>query len=144
MPSRQISAPVSGMAGKAINPKSIRLTAIHLKQRGARLGTYERTVVMIAAVFLAFSASPRLTAQVHAGEPDYAHWNSILTTYYDPAKGMDYAGLKARDMAAVQELRQEPGRVNAASLNRKQQLAYWINVYNINTAATILENSPVN
>jgi hypothetical protein len=33
--------------------------------------------------------------------------------------------------------------VNAASLAPKQRLAYWINVYNVNTVATIVENYPV-
>jgi hypothetical protein len=76
-------------------------------------------------------------------EPDYADWNRILKSYYDPARGMDYAGLKARDFAAVQKIRQQLARVKPQTLNRKQQLAYWINVYNVNVVATILENYPV-
>jgi len=76
-------------------------------------------------------------------EPDYSAWNAILRKYYDPARGMDYAGLKARDAATLQNLRQQLGRVNVAALNPKQQLAYWINVYNVNTAATIVEAYPV-
>jgi hypothetical protein len=74
---------------------------------------------------------------------DLAQWNRILSTYYNPARGMDYKALKARDMAAVQALRQQLGRVNVAALDRKSQLAHWINVYNINTVATILESYPV-
>src|SRR5213075_1794297 len=27
-------------------------------------------------------------------EPDYTDWNRILKSYYDPARGMDYGGLK--------------------------------------------------
>jgi len=76
-------------------------------------------------------------------EPDYSAWNAILRKYYDPARGMDYAGLKARDAVTLQNLRQQLGRVNVAALNPKQQLAYWINVYNVNTAATIVEAYPV-
>jgi hypothetical protein len=76
-------------------------------------------------------------------EPDYSQWNRILSTYYNPAYGMKYGALKAKDAAALQALRQQLGRVNAASLDRKQQLAYWINVYNVNTVATIVEHYPV-
>src|SRR6185369_2995966 len=76
-------------------------------------------------------------------EPDYSAWTQLLKTYYDPARGMDYAGLKAHDSAALQKIRQQLARVKPASLNKKQQLAYWINVYNVNTVATILEHYPV-
>lgn len=74
---------------------------------------------------------------------DLSQWNRILTQYYDPAAGFDYKTLKARDAATVQSLRQALGQVNVAALTPKQQLAHWINVYNVNTVATILENYPV-
>jgi len=80
--------------------------------------------------------------QARAAEPDYSQWNRILASYYDPAHGMDYAALKAHDMAAVQKLRRDLGTVNAAALAPKPRLAYWINVYNVNTVATILEGYP--
>lgn len=94
-------------------------------------------------MFIALTAGSTLVTQAFAAEPDYSTWNRILTSYYSPAKGMDYAGLKAHDMAAIQKLRQDLGKVNAASLNRKEQLAYWINVYNVNTTVTVLEGYPV-
>src|SRR3954451_17926144 len=56
---------------------------------------------------------------------------------------MDYAGLKARELNTVQKIRQQLARVKPQTLNKKQQLGYWINVYNVNTVATILENYPV-
>lgn len=84
-----------------------------------------------------------LTMPVLAQEPDYSQWNRILKSYYDPAKGMDYKALKAKDAQALQTLRQQLGRVNVATLNPKQQLAYWINVYNVNVVATVVEKYPV-
>ena len=78
-----------------------------------------------------------------AQEPDYSSWNRILAAHYDPARGMDYKALKAKDAAALQALRQQLGKVNVASLNPKQQLAYWINVYNVNVVATVVEGYPV-
>ena len=78
-----------------------------------------------------------------AQEPDYATWNRILAAHYNPAHGMDYAGLKARDAKALQALRQQLAGVNVAALTPKQQLAYWINVYNVNVVATVVEKYPV-
>jgi hypothetical protein len=76
-------------------------------------------------------------------EPDYSQWNRILAAYYDPARGMNYGALKARDAAALQALRHQLGRVNVVRLSPKQQLAYWINVYNVNVVATVVEAYPV-
>jgi len=76
-------------------------------------------------------------------EPDYSAWTQILKSYYDPARGMDYAGLKAHDLAKIQTIRLQLARVKPQTLTKKQQLAYWINVYNVNTVATILESYPV-
>ena len=78
-----------------------------------------------------------------AQEPDYSQWNRILAAHYNPAHGMDYAGLKARDAKALMALRQQLGKVNVAKLSPKQQLAYWINVYNVNVVATVVEKYPV-
>jgi Protein of unknown function, DUF547 len=78
-----------------------------------------------------------------AQEPNYAEWDRILKAYYDPARGMDYKNLKAKDGKALQALRQQLGKVNVATLNPKQQLAYWMNVYNVNVVATVVEKYPV-
>jgi hypothetical protein len=56
---------------------------------------------------------------------------------------MDYAHLRANDSATLQQLRQSLGRVAVASLTPKQQLAYWINLYNVNVVATVVEHYPV-
>jgi hypothetical protein len=89
------------------------------------------------------AAASHAAAPATKGEPDYSAWNSILAKYYDPAHGMKYGQLKAHDAATLQALRQQLGRVNVASLNKKQQLAYWINVYNINAVATVVEKYPI-
>ncbi|HUP61723.1 MAG TPA: DUF547 domain-containing protein [Thermoanaerobaculia bacterium] len=86
----------------------------------------------IVLLLLATSASAQLT-----------EWTRILSTYTNPTHGVDYKSLKARDAKTVQAIRQQLARVNAAKLDRKSQLAHWINVYNVNTVATILEHYPV-
>ena len=101
-----------------------------------------RQLIAIAATaaLLACSEAPHAAAQGAAG--DLALWNRILAAYYNPAKGLDYKALKARDAATLQAIRQQLGRVNVAALTPKQQLAHWINVYNVNTVATIVESYP--
>jgi hypothetical protein len=73
----------------------------------------------------------------------FAIWTTLLQHHYDPARGMNYAALKAHDAATLENLRQSLGKVDANALDAKERLAYWINVYNINTVATIVENYPV-
>ena len=73
----------------------------------------------------------------------FTTWTTLLQHYYDPARGMNYAALKAHDAATLENLRQSLGRVNADALDPKERLAYWINVYNINTVATIIASYPV-
>jgi hypothetical protein len=84
-----------------------------------------------------------LTTALQAQPADMAQWNRLLATYYNPAHGMDYESLKAKDSTTLQAIRLQLGRVNVAALTPKQQLAHWINVYNVNVVATIVESYPV-
>jgi hypothetical protein len=56
---------------------------------------------------------------------------------------MDYAALKAHDERALEAIRAQLGRVDVSALSARQQLAYWINVYNVNVVATVVEHYPV-
>jgi len=56
---------------------------------------------------------------------------------------MDYGRLKAGDAAALQSLRESLGRVDVRSLPPKQQLAFWINLYNVNVVAIVVDRYPV-
>ena len=94
-------------------------------------------LMMVAMIACSLAVNGR------AAEPDYSQWNRLLAAFYDPGRGMDYAGLKARDRAALEKLKRQLSTVDAAVLSRPEQLAYWINVYNINTVATIVETYPV-
>jgi hypothetical protein len=84
-----------------------------------------------------------IASAAQAAEPDYRTWTRILHAYYEPSKGMDYAMLKTRDRVALEKLRRDLGTVNVAALTPKEQLAYWLNVYNINTTATIVDAYPI-
>lgn len=83
-----------------------------------------------------------LSAPSHAAEPDYRLWQELLARHYNPAKGMDYKALKA-DKPALDRLRNQMAAVDPASLSRTEQLAYWINLYNIGVVGVVVDNYPV-
>lgn len=95
-------------------------------------------IVLAASVLLACS-----DARAQGPTADLAQWNRLLGAYYNPSHGFDYKALKSKDAAALQGVRQQLSRVNVGALTPKQQLAHWINVYNVNTVATIVESYPV-
>jgi hypothetical protein len=84
-----------------------------------------------------------VAVSAYGAEPDYSVWGTILQKHYDETRGMDYRALKATSLPLLQNLRTRLGAVDPNVLTRDQQLAYWINVYNINVAALIAENYPV-
>ena len=77
-----------------------------------------------------------------AAEPDYKTWQELLSRHYNPAKGMNYKALKA-DKANLDKLRRQMATVDATSLSKPEQLAYWINLYNINVVGIVADNYPV-
>ncbi|HVT45890.1 MAG TPA: DUF547 domain-containing protein [Thermoanaerobaculia bacterium] len=91
-----------------------------------------------ASLLLFFLSAPLLAA-----EPDYSTWNMLLARHYDPARGMEYAGLKARDAATLQQLRRRMAAVDLAKLSRNEQLAFWINLYNISVVGIVVDHYPV-
>ena len=78
-----------------------------------------------------------------AAPPDYSAWSSLLSKYYDPAQGMNYKALKANDKKTLDDLRRQMGTVDVQSLSRQDQLAYWINLYNINVVGVVVDSYPV-
>lgn len=98
---------------------------------------------MKAALLLATAFSVVLSAAASAAEPDYTVWNQLLARYYDPARGMDYRALKAKDVRTLTKLRADLGRVNVGALGPKEQLAFWINFYNVSVVGIVVDHYPV-
>jgi Protein of unknown function, DUF547 len=93
---------------------------------------------------IAAAALALITAVAAAtGPPDYGAWDQLLARWYDPARGMDYKGLKAKDGKTLAELRERLAAVDAAALPPPDRLAYWLNVYNVNVVATVVDHYPV-
>lgn len=84
-----------------------------------------------------------LSAALYAADPDYTLWNEVLQDYYDPQHGFDYQGLKARDISKLDATRQAMAQVHVQSLTGKEQLAYWMNLYNISIVGLIVDQYPV-
>lgn len=78
-----------------------------------------------------------------AAPPDYKPWGELLSKYYDPAKGMNYKALKERDKATLDTLRLQMAAADVQLLSRQDQLAYWINLYNISVVGIVVDNYPV-
>lgn len=78
-----------------------------------------------------------------AADPDYSLWQALLSKHYNPARGMNYKALKAHDAATLEQLQQRMAQVDVGSLSKKEQLAYWINLYNISTVAVVVGGYPV-
>lgn len=96
-------------------------------------------IARIAILLLALLAS---AAPLGAAEPDYAPWTGLLQKYYSPQSGMDYRGLRKNDFATLTKLVDALSKVDVASLSREEQLAFWINLYNISTIKLICDNYP--
>src|SRR5688572_17124993 len=94
------------------------------------------TLILLGLLALAVPAGA-------AAPPDYKPWGNLLSKYYDPAKGMNYKALKAQDKATLDDLRRQMATVDVQSLTRQDQLAYWINLYNISVVGIVVDNYPI-
>lgn len=79
---------------------------------------------------------------------DHGRWDAILRKYLDTnhPSGINRFGYKrvsAEDRQLLKAYLQDMQKVQVSSLNRSEQMAYWINLYNALTVEVILEHYPV-
>ena len=78
---------------------------------------------------------------------DHGDWTRLLQAYTRPSDDgvvrFDYAGLAATDRAALDGYVARLTAVPVSGLNRDEQLAYWINLYNALTVQVVLDHYPV-
>ncbi|OUS18751.1 DUF547 domain-containing protein [Rhodospirillales bacterium 47_12_T64] len=73
-------------------------------------------------------------------------WNFFLSKYreenYDGIARMAYHRVSKNDRLALRDFIDELQGVSVSKLNRNEQLAYWINLYNATTVQIVLEHMP--
>ncbi len=79
---------------------------------------------------------------------DHRLWGEFLDTYLvaDHPSGVNrvrYSDVSAADRRSLQTYLDRLQAVGVSSLNRNEQLAYWLNLYNAATVELILDNYPV-
>ncbi len=79
---------------------------------------------------------------------DHSLWAAFLDSYLvaDHPSGVNrvnYAGVSSADRAALDRYVDSLEQTAVSALNRDEQLAYWINLYNAATVKLILDNYPV-
>lgn len=79
---------------------------------------------------------------------DHTEWNRILQLYVDAShpsgiNRFNYSSVSPEDRRALKEYLNKMQHVKVSGLNRDEQLAFWINLYNGQTVDVILDYYPV-
>ena len=78
---------------------------------------------------------------------DHSLWQQFLERYVessdDGINRVNYSAVSDRDKARLEEYIKKLSVVEVSDLNRQEQLAYWINLYNALTIDLILQSYPV-
>lgn len=82
-----------------------------------------------------------------AQEVQHGQWARFLSGYlHSDSAGnnlVNYASVSEKDRSSLNQYVAQLEAIDPLSLNRNQQMAYWINLYNAVTVRLILENYPV-
>lgn len=79
---------------------------------------------------------------------DHSPWNTLLTKYLvtdhpSAINRFKYAAVTGEDQQSVKSYLTQLQKINVLQLNRNEQKAYWINLYNALTINVILDHYPV-
>jgi Protein of unknown function, DUF547 len=79
---------------------------------------------------------------------DHSAWQSLLNIYLDDKhpsniNRFNYAAVDAKDRNTMSNYIKQLQQLNPRDLNRAEQKAYWINLYNVLTIELIVKNYPV-
>lgn len=70
-------------------------------------------------------------------------WDQLLQQYVDDRGRVDYLGWQQQSIAPLQNWLRQMVRVNVGSLDRSEQLAFWINLYNALVIDRVLAIYPI-
>ncbi len=94
----------------------------------------------LKSIFGKFSAGSAKTI-------DHAAWTALLKTYLKPSRDgvnrVDYRAFKAKGHSALKAYVARLQKVNVGSLDKKEQFAFWANLYNAKTIDVVLDHYPV-
>lgn len=121
-------------------------------KRWMMVAAFIYTVLWLSPV--AAAPAPDLWARWQAHSPvstltiDHSPWNMLLTEYLvtNHPSGINrfrYAEVSPADRQTLGEYLGQLQQVRVSSLNRKEQEAYWVNLYNALTIQVILDHYPV-
>ncbi|GAA5220574.1 DUF547 domain-containing protein [Membranihabitans marinus] len=74
---------------------------------------------------------------------DFNKWDLILTKSVSSTGKVNYQKIKSEYSGDLKQLSEDWSKVNAGSLNTNDELAFWINLYNLSTVQLIVNHWPV-
>lgn len=96
---------------------------------------------------IAASLAERFAASGVAAAPDHSPWTKLLSAYLRPRRdgvmGVAYARWKAEAREPLAAYLAMLAQVRVTALARRDQFAFWANLYNARTIALVLERYPV-
>lgn len=109
---------------------------------------------MLSALPASGAPKPDLWPRWEAYDPesaavvDHGPWDRFLGTYLDTSHPsgvnlVDYRRVTEEDRSSLRAYLQELQGVKALTLNRSEQRAFWINLYNALTVKLVIEHYPV-
>jgi hypothetical protein len=121
------------------------------------LRTRTFTSITILAAFLAAAALAAPKAELwevwerhqpdSTAAVDHGSWQDFLSKYVsaapDGVNRVDYQGVTPADRASLERYLAQLQATAVTKLNRREQLAYWINLYNALTVRVVLDHLPV-
>ena len=130
----------------------MKTSTLYVSPLGGRL--LLAATLAIAAATLSAAPQAELWPRWEAHDPsssrtvDHGEWDAFLEAYLivDHPSGVNrvpYAGVSSADRQALQDYLDRLQAVEVSGLNRDEQIAYWINLYNAATVDLILDNYPV-
>lgn len=144
-----MAPPASGMSGSMLRSRPTR-RASHLMAAAA--------LALFGVVSGTITAMPGASASeiTEAFRPhktgssitiDHGAWDTLLKTYVRPAPDgvnrVDYRAFRSKDHEALQHYVARLEKIDPTNLDRPEQMAFWINLYNAKTIDIILGHYPV-
>jgi hypothetical protein len=132
------------------------LTTVFLKPSSLKYVLVYTVLIFTTLYFSPVKAAPssKLWPRWQTHDPDsiqvvdYATWDHILKKYLitDHPSGINrfqYSNVSLQDSKKLNDFIGHLQQIGASSLNREEQKAYWINLYNALTVKIILDHYPI-